>query len=84
MGQPSRQRLLDIIAAKDRQIAHLEARVAQFEGRNAQLEQRDAGGGNMQEDHLDYQVEFEISRHPIIRRVDLHVGRCHQWGRRRS
>lgn len=38
MAQPTYEQLLGIIAAKDRQIAQLEARVAQLEARVAQLE----------------------------------------------
>ncbi len=45
-------------------------------------EECDACGGNVQEDHLDHQVQVEIPRRPIIRRFDLHVGTCQQCGRR--
>jgi transposase len=45
-------------------------------------EQCEECGGEVQEDHLDYQYQVEIPRRPIIRRFDIHVGQCQQCGRR--
>jgi transposase len=39
-------------------------------------------GGEAQEDHVDHQFQVEIPRKPIIRRFDIHVGRCPRCGRR--
>jgi len=39
-------------------------------------------GGAAQEDHVDHQFQVEIPRKPIIRRFDIHVGRCCRCGRR--
>jgi len=33
-------------------------------------------GGPMDEDHLDQQFHVEIPRRPLVRRFDIHVGRC--------
>ncbi len=41
-------------------------------------EQCEECGGDVQEDHLDYQYQVEIPRRPIIRRFDIHVGQCQQ------
>lgn len=39
-------------------------------------------GGEAQEDHIDPQFQIEIPRQPIVRRFDIHVGRCTCCGRR--
>jgi len=39
-------------------------------------------GGDAQEDHVDQQFQVEIPRQPIVRRFDIHVGRCCRCGRR--
>jgi len=39
-------------------------------------------GGAAQEDHVDHQFQVEIPRQPIVRRFDIHVGRCRRCGRR--
>jgi transposase len=39
-------------------------------------------GGDAQEDHVDHQFQVEIPRKPIVRRFDIHVGRCARCGRR--
>jgi transposase len=39
-------------------------------------------GGDAQEDHVDHQFQVEIPRQPIVRRFDIHVGRCRRCGRR--
>ena len=39
-------------------------------------------GGQPQEDHIDQQFQVEIPRRPIVRRFDIHVGRCRRCGRR--
>jgi len=39
-------------------------------------------GGQIEEDHIDQQFQVEIPRRPIVRRFDIHVGRCHRCGRR--
>jgi transposase len=39
-------------------------------------------GGQAEEDHVDHQFQVEIPRQPIVRRFDLHVGRCRRCGRR--
>lgn len=40
-----------------------------------------ACGGEVQEEHLDRQFQVEIPRRPIVRRFDIHVGRCRCCGR---
>jgi transposase len=45
-------------------------------------EQCDECGGAVDEDHVDQQVQMEIPRRPIIRRFDIHVGKCQQCGKR--
>ena len=42
----------------------------------------DACGGAVDEDHVDQQVQMEIPRRPIIRRFDIHIGKCRQCGKR--
>ena len=37
--------------------------------------------GKVQEDHIDHQFQVEIPRRPILRRFDIHVGRCRRCGR---
>jgi transposase len=39
-------------------------------------------GGLADEDHVDQQFQVEIPRQPLIRRFDIHVGRCRRCGRR--
>ena len=39
-------------------------------------------GGQTEEDHVDQQFQVEIPRQPIVRRFDIHVGRCRRCGRR--
>jgi len=39
-------------------------------------------GGQAEEDQLDQQFQVEIPRQPIVRRFDIHVGRCRRCGRR--
>jgi transposase len=39
-------------------------------------------GGRADEDHVDQQFQVEIPRRPIVRRFDIHVGRCRRCGRR--
>ena len=39
-------------------------------------------GGQTDEDHVDQQFQVEIPRQPIVRRFDIHVGRCRRCGRR--
>lgn len=39
-------------------------------------------GGPADEDHVDQQFQVEIPRQPLVRRFDLHVGRCRHCGRR--
>ncbi len=39
-------------------------------------------GGDAQEDHVDHQFQVEIPRQPLVRRFDIHVGRCRRCGRR--
>lgn len=39
-------------------------------------------GGQADEDHVDQQFQVEIPRQPIVRRFDIHVGRCRRCGRR--
>ena len=39
-------------------------------------------GGQADEDHIDQQFQVEIPRQPIVRRFDIHVGRCRCCGRR--
>lgn len=39
-------------------------------------------GGRTEEDHLDHQFQVEIPRRPIVRRFDIHVGRCCGCGQR--
>ena len=39
-------------------------------------------GGLAEEDHVDQQFQVEIPRRPIVRRFDIHVGRCRRCGRR--
>jgi transposase len=39
-------------------------------------------GGQAEEDHLDQQFQVEIPRRVIVRRFDIHVGRCRHCGRR--
>jgi len=41
-----------------------------------------ACGGPTEEDHIDRQFQVEIPRQPLVRRFDLHVGRCRRCGRR--
>ena len=38
-------------------------------------------GGEVQEEHTDQQFQVEIPREPIVRRFDVHVGRCRGCGR---
>ena len=38
-------------------------------------------GGPVGEDHVDPQFQVEIPRKPLIRRFDVHVGRCRACGR---
>jgi len=39
-------------------------------------------GGLTEEDHIEQQFQVEIPRQPLVRRFDLHVGRCRRCGRR--
>ena len=39
-------------------------------------------GGQTEEDHVDQQFQVEIPRRPLVRRFDIHVGRCRRCGRR--
>jgi len=39
-------------------------------------------GGDAEEDHVDQQFQVDIPRQPIVRRFDIHVGRCCRCGRR--
>jgi len=39
-------------------------------------------GGPADEDHVDQQFQVEIPRQPLVRRFDIHVGRCRRCGRR--
>jgi transposase len=39
-------------------------------------------GGPTAEDHIEQQYQAEIPCKPIIRRFDLHIGRCRQCGKR--
>jgi transposase len=39
-------------------------------------------GGQTEEDHVKQQFQVEIPRRPIVRRFDIHVGRCRRCGRR--
>jgi len=39
-------------------------------------------GGLAEEDHIDQQFQVEIPRQPVVRRFDIHVGRCRRCGRR--
>jgi len=39
-------------------------------------------GGQAEEDHVDQQFQVEIPRRPLVRRFDIHVGRCRRCGRR--
>jgi transposase len=39
-------------------------------------------GGLAEEDHVEQQFQVEIPRQPIVRRFDIHVGRCRRCGRR--
>ncbi len=39
-------------------------------------------GGQTEEDHIDQQFQVEIPRKPVVRRFDIHVGRCRGCGRR--
>jgi len=39
-------------------------------------------GGPADEDHVDHQFQVEIPRQPLVRRFDIHVGRCRRCGRR--
>ena len=39
-------------------------------------------GGAAEEDHVDRQFQVEIPRQPIVRRFDIHIGRCRRCGRR--
>jgi len=39
-------------------------------------------GGPTEEDHIDQQFQVEIPRRPLVRRFDIHVGRCGGCGRR--
>jgi transposase len=39
-------------------------------------------GGQTEEHHVDRQFQVEIPRQPIVRRFDIHVGRCRRCGRR--
>ena len=39
-------------------------------------------GGATTEDHQAQQFQTEIPRNPILRRFDIHIGRCRQCGRR--
>lgn len=39
-------------------------------------------GGPADEDHVDQQFQVEIPRQPLVRRFDIHVGRCRCCGRR--
>ena len=45
-------------------------------------EQCDECGGAVTEDHIDQQFQMEIPRRPILRRFDIHVGKCRQCGKR--
>lgn len=38
-------------------------------------------GGLVEEDHVEQQFQVEIPRRPLVRRFDLHVGRCRRCGR---
>jgi len=38
-------------------------------------------GGDVQEEQTDRQFQVEIPREPIVRRFDVHVGRCRRCGR---
>ena len=46
-------------------------------------DQRPDCGGLAEEDHVDQQSQVEIPRQPLVRRFDIHVGRCRRCGRRR-
>ena len=39
-------------------------------------------GGLAEENHVDQQFQVEIPRQPLVRRFDIHVGRCRRCGRR--
>ena len=39
-------------------------------------------GGLTEEDHVEQQFQVEIPRQPVVRRFDIHVGRCRRCGRR--
>lgn len=39
-------------------------------------------GGLTEEDHVEQQFQVEIPREPLLRRFDIHVGRCRRCGRR--
>lgn len=38
-------------------------------------------GGLAEEDHVEQQFQVEIPRQPLVRRFDIHVGRCRRCGR---
>ena len=39
-------------------------------------------GGLTEEDHVEQQFQVEIPRQPLVRRFNIHVGRCRRCGRR--
>lgn len=41
----------------------------------------DCGGTMIREEYTDHQYQVEIPRQPIVRRFDMHVGRCRCCGR---
>lgn len=38
--------------------------------------------GDVQEDHVEYQYQVELPREALVRRFDIHVGRCRCCGKR--
>jgi len=38
-------------------------------------------GGPIEEEHVDRQFQVEIPRQPLVRRFDIHLGRCRHCGR---
>jgi transposase len=39
-------------------------------------------GGPIEQEHVDRQFQVEIPRQPLVRRFDIHLGRCRHCGRR--
>ncbi len=42
----------------------------------------DECGGAVDGDHVDQQFQMEIPRRPILRRFDIHIGKCRRCGKR--